>query len=85
MNIILAMALCGSCSCLTKTNEVRYHDELCAYRKLFESRINFEQYLISNGLDSNILAVDSTDNYIDKNTNLLYAVFCEGIKFGRKL
>lgn len=84
MNLILAMALSGSCSCLTKTNEVKYHDELCAYRKLFDSRINFEQYLISNGFDS-ILTIDSTDNYIDKNTNLLYAVFCEGIKFGRKL
>lgn len=33
----LKMMLVGSCSCLTKTPEVRFHDEYCRYRIISEA------------------------------------------------
>lgn len=33
----LVMGTVASCCCMTKTHEVKYHDELCRYRLLTEA------------------------------------------------
>lgn len=35
----LSTAMIASCSCMTKTPELKYHDPLCPYRLYAESKI----------------------------------------------
>ena len=35
---LYTIAVIGSCTCLTKTNEVKYHEEDCHYRLVSEAQ-----------------------------------------------
>lgn len=37
LGLHLVLAQCGSCTCMTKTHEHKYHDETCRYRVLCEA------------------------------------------------
>lgn len=45
----LSKQLAASCCCLTKTNEPKYHDELCYYRLLMEkAAVDKPEVVLSN-------------------------------------
>lgn len=48
----LSKQLAASCCCLTKTNEPKYHDELCYYRLLMEkAAVDKPEVVLSNSTD----------------------------------
>jgi hypothetical protein len=71
----------GTCTCLTKTPDIQYHDDSCLYKRLALSRDNFEQWFLSiPDADETLLNKNKKGDYKDLDIGLAYYAFVAGVK-----
>lgn len=75
------MNMIASCSCLTKTPDLRYHKEWCVCRKLETAIEGFETWFLAiPGADRNSLNKNKDGVYVDVTATLSFMAYCAGIK-----